>query len=106
MPIVSSPQSSDAEWQALVGKAIVCFGDIELISIKCLAHIPQDKISDSAARLEFSRRADLLIELIEGRPNLDYDMKGLLEGFKRARVAGLSRRAPPRLRFRKTNRRG
>lgn len=80
-----SPQDEDAKWQAAVGKAIIRFGDIELISLKCLAHIPQDKIADAAARLEFSRRASLLIELLEARPRLSDPLKGLLDGFKRAR---------------------
>jgi hypothetical protein len=42
---------------ALDGKAILRFGDIELIS--CLALIPTEKIADSAAKLDFSRRSEL-----------------------------------------------
>jgi len=71
--------------------AILRFGDIELISIECLAHIPQEKISDSSARLDFSRRVDLLIEILEGRPQLNEDMQGLLEGFKRAKILAKTR---------------
>lgn len=81
----ASLAQEDEKWQAAVGKAIIRFGDIELISFKCLAHIPQDKIADSAASLDFSRRADLLIELLEARSSLSAPLKGLLEGFKLAK---------------------
>lgn len=81
----------DSEWQALVGKAIVRFGDIELISLRCLAYIPADNISESAARFEFSRRVGLLIEILEGRPVLNEPMKGLLAGFKRAKTLAQTR---------------
>lgn len=75
----------DSEWQALVGKAILRFGDIELISLRCLAQIPTEKIAASVARLEFSRRADILIEILEGRPTLTESLEALLTGFKRAK---------------------
>ena len=73
---MSSPSSSanHAQWEALVGRAILCFGDIELISIKCLALIPSDKIGDSAARMDFYRRAELLIEILEARPERDANL--------------------------------
>ncbi|TAJ16272.1 MAG: hypothetical protein EPO47_07700 [Rugosibacter sp.] len=86
-----SLHAPDLEWQALVGKAILRFGDIELISLLCLAHIPTDKIAESAARLEFSRRADILIEILEGRPALTEPMAALLAGFKRAKVLARTR---------------
>ncbi|MDE1943708.1 MAG: hypothetical protein KGI47_11275 [Betaproteobacteria bacterium] len=82
----SSLHAPDLEWQALVGKAILRFGDIELISLSCLAHIPTDKIAESAARLEFSRRADILIEILEGRSGITPPLAALLVGFKRAKV--------------------
>ena len=82
---------NDSAWQAYVGKAIIRFGDIEKISLLCLEHIPQDKIGDSAARLEFSRRADLLIELLEGRRTLNANLKGLVDGLKRAKVLAKTR---------------
>jgi hypothetical protein len=83
------PHPDDSEWQALVGKAIVRFGDIELVSLQCLSHIPGETIGNSAARLEFSRRVDLLIEMLEGRSELNESMRGLLDGFRRAK--GLAR---------------
>ena len=36
-------QRDTEEWRTVVGKAIICFGEIELITYKCLAHIPSDK---------------------------------------------------------------
>jgi hypothetical protein len=86
-----SLHAPDAEWQALVGKAILRFGDIESISLRCLAHIPTDKIAESAARLEFSRRVDILIEIMEGRPALTPTFAALLNGFKRAKVLAKTR---------------
>ena len=55
------------EWQTAVGKAIVSFAELELITYKCLAHIPMDQISESSSRLPFSRRVDLIVEILEGR---------------------------------------
>lgn len=85
---MNSPSATDqhaAEWEALVGKTILRFGDIELISIKCLSLIPSDKISDTASRLEFSRRAELIVEVLEARPERNPEMSVLLDGFKRAK---------------------
>jgi hypothetical protein len=85
---MTKPSSSSdhyLEWETLVGRAILRFGDIELISIRCLALIPKDKIGDSAARLDFSRRADLLIELLEARMDRDASVNEVLSGMKRAR---------------------
>jgi hypothetical protein len=86
-----SPHAPDLEWQSLIGKAILRFGDIELISLRCLARIPTDKIAASAARLEFSRRADILIEILEGRPALTESLTALLAGSKRAKVLAKTR---------------
>jgi len=90
---MSSPSSSanHAQWEALVGRAILCFGDIELISIKCLALIPSDKIGDSAARMDFYRRAELLIEILEARPERDANLNAILLGIKRAKVLAKTR---------------
>lgn len=91
MTDATSLHAPDYEWQALVGKAILRFGDIELISLRCLALIPTDKIAESAARLEFSRRAEVLIEILEGRPALTEPLVALLAGFKRAKVLARTR---------------
>jgi hypothetical protein len=85
---MSTPSSSDAnavEWERLVGKAILRFGDIELVSVKCLQVFPADKIGVSASRLGFSQRTDLLIEILESRPQRSAHLETLLVGFKRAK---------------------
>lgn len=75
----------------MVGKAILKFGDIELISIKCLALIPTDKLDDSASRLDFGRRAGLLIEILEGRDNLCENLTTIRDGLKKAKELAKTR---------------
>ena len=85
---MKSPFATDqhaAEWEALVGKAILRFGDIELVSMKCLSLIPSDKIIDTASRLDFSRRAEWIVEVLEARSERSSEMSALLNGFKRAK---------------------
>ncbi|MEW7972759.1 MAG: hypothetical protein AB2821_04660 [Candidatus Thiodiazotropha endolucinida] len=85
---MSTPSAVDKhaeEWEAFVGKAILRFGDIELISVKCLSVLPEDQISESASRLEFGRRTDLIIELLEARESLSDHLGILLKGLKRAK---------------------
>ena len=60
-----------AEWEELIGRSILRFGDIEYVSVMCLSLIPTDKISDAASELSFARRASLLIEILEARDNRD-----------------------------------
>jgi hypothetical protein len=55
------------EWRRLVGTVLLSFGEIELLTMKCLAHLPSDKIADTASRLPFGTRTDLLVEIIEDR---------------------------------------
>jgi hypothetical protein len=78
------------EWEALVGKALLRFGDIEYVSVRCLSLIPLDRISDAGGRLSFSNRADLLIELLEGREIRGPQLESILSGLKRAK--GLARK--------------
>lgn len=84
---MSSPSTSrdHEKWERLVGKAILKFGDIELISIKCLALIPKDKLDDSASRLEFGRRAGQLLEILEGRNSLCEHLITIRDGLKKAK---------------------
>lgn len=84
MPTPSSCDSQSSEWEALVGKAILRFGDIELVSIRCLEAIPKDQISTSAAKLEFGRRAELLTELLEARTDRLEVENEILVALKRA----------------------
>lgn len=85
---MTSPSASPEHaglWESLVGKAILRFGDIELVSIKCLEVIPTDDISESTARLGFAQRAELLIEILEARIDRTPDLDQLLECLKRAK---------------------
>jgi hypothetical protein len=91
MPRALPHRPHEAEWRELIGRAITCFGEIEFVSIKCLAFIPQDQISVSVGALDFARRVDIMIELLEGRPNLDPDLRGLLRGFIRAKSLAKTR---------------
>jgi hypothetical protein len=79
------------EWEALVGKAILRFGEIELISMKCLAFLQIAKISDKIARINFSSRAASIIKLLEARKERDNHLNALLEGFKRAKELAKTR---------------
>lgn len=90
---MSSPSRSTAHdaWEGLVGKAILRFGDIELISIKCLSLIPSDKIEESTSRLDFGRRAALLVEILEARKSLDDHLKTIRDGMKRAMTLAKTR---------------
>ena len=74
-----------AEWQAVVGKAIVSFAELELITYKCLAHIPMDQISETSSRLQFSRRVDLIVEILEGRSPLPKAVSDFVAMLRRAR---------------------
>ena len=73
------------QWRAVVGKAIVSFGELELVTHQCLAHIPSDKISETSSRLPFSRRVDLIVEILEGRTPVPEAVSSFIAMLKRAR---------------------
>lgn len=77
---------NDAEWEALIGKGIVSFGRIEVLSVKFLDHFLSEEIDRSALRQAFSRRADQVIARLEARGMPNPDELGLLEGFRRAKA--------------------
>ena len=74
-----------AEWESLVGKAMVRFGDIELVVTKCLTIIPRDEMGKTAARLEFGRRSDLLIEILTGKEDRGEHLEQIMVLVKRAK---------------------
>lgn len=74
-----------AEWKTLVGTVILSFGDIELITLKCLAHLPTDNIYESASTLPFGRRVDLIIEILQGYGNKPNAATTLIEKLKQAK---------------------
>ena len=73
------------EWRSVVGRAIVGFGELELITYKCLAHIPSDKISSTSSRLGFSLRVELIVEILEGRKPKPEHVVEFLRMLKRAK---------------------
>jgi len=73
------------EWRAVVGKAIVSFGELELITQQCLVHLPTDKISETASKLSFTRRTDLIVEILESWPAPGDEVSRFIEMLKRAR---------------------
>lgn len=79
------------EWHAIVGKAIVGFGELELITYKCLAHLPNEKIADTSSRLGFALRVDLIVEMLEGREKQSARIAEFIRMLKRARVLAQTR---------------
>ena len=73
------------EWRAVVGKAIVCFGELELITYKCLAHLPSDKIANATSKLGFSNRVALIVEILEGRKPVTEQVSRFVAMLKNAR---------------------
>ena len=74
------------EWRSLVGSVILSFGEIELITLKCLAHLPNDHIYESVSTLPFGRRVDLIVEILEGRSNSISEVASLIKKLKRAKA--------------------
>ena len=74
-----------AEWRTLVGTVILSFGEIELITLKCLAHLPTDNIYESTSTLPFGRRVDLIIEILQGCGNKPNAATALIEKLKQAK---------------------
>jgi len=85
MSTPSSIETHAAEWESLVGKAILRFGDIELVSIKCLMLIATESVGRSAAKINFARRSELLIEILEANNELNEYLQELLSAFKQAK---------------------
>ena len=78
-------QRETNEWRRVVGKAIVCFGELELITYKCLAHIPSDNKAGTSSLLPFGRRVALIIEILEGRKPWSAEIAAFVEMLKRAK---------------------
>lgn len=74
------------EWRRMVGTAILSFGDIEFITLKCPAHIPSDTIVKVSSRLPFSRRVDLIVQILEGRSSQPPSVMTLIATLKRAKA--------------------
>lgn len=79
-----------SEWHGIVGRAIVGFGELELVTYKCLAHLPSDKISDTSSRLGFALRVELIVEILESRKGTGSTAE-FVRMLKRARVLAQTR---------------
>jgi hypothetical protein len=88
---MGTPSSSDphaAEWELLVGKAILRFGDIELVSVKYLQLFGTSK---SDQRRDFSERADLIIKHLESNSERNAELDELLRGYTQAKELAKNR---------------
>jgi hypothetical protein len=74
-----------AKWRTLVGTAVLSFCDIEFITQECLKHLPTDNIYKSVSTLPFSRRVDLIIEILQGWSNTPKAATTLIEKLKLAK---------------------
>jgi hypothetical protein len=80
-----STTSDHLEWESLVGRALLRFGDIEYVSVRCLDVIPGERLFASTSGLEFSRRVDILLEILNNRKELTPPLSKLRDAFKRAK---------------------
>ncbi len=55
------------EWQQLVGKSIIAFGDIELVTYNCLTYLPSEHIFEVVSDLSFAKRIELISRIIESK---------------------------------------
>lgn len=86
-----SASSDHLEWELLVGRALLRFGDIEYVSVRCLDVIPDERIFESTSRLDFSRRVEILLEILSNRKELTPPLCKLMDGFKRAKELARTR---------------
>lgn len=69
------------EWALLVGTAIVRFGEIELISLKCFAFFSPEDSALSVAKLNFVPRAEKLIKVLQAQECVTRDIQELISAF-------------------------
>jgi len=86
-----STASDHLEWESLVGRALLRFGDIEYVSVRCLDVIPDERVFASTSGLEFSRRVEVLLEILNNRKELTPTLTKLRDGFKRAKELAKTR---------------
>ena len=72
------------QWKNCIGKAILGFGEIELITLKCLEYFPTDNIYKTTSSLALGRRIELLIEILsESKKGIE--VENILRMFRRAK---------------------
>lgn len=72
------------QWKSCVGKAILGFGEIELITLKCLEYFPRNNIYKTTSSLSLGRRIELLIEILTENKDED-EIDSILKMFQRAK---------------------
>lgn len=66
------------KWGRLVGRFILAFGDIESITYLCIAKIPSERIFESASKLFFGKRVELILELLQSKKEVTGRTRELL----------------------------
>lgn len=79
------------EWYFAIGKAIVIFGEIELITHQFLVHFSKEKIAATASRQSFTFRADLITEILTGRNSKSEQINAFIQMLKRSRELARTR---------------
>jgi len=82
---MTSDDCEREEWEQLIGKAILSFAEIELITYHFLKHIPQDDIFQAVSRLSFGHRVDLILRILNGRNGLPDVGEKFKENLQKAR---------------------
>lgn len=91
METPSTSAEHSTEWENYVGKAILRFGDIELVSIRLIGAANPGKSLKAISRLTFSERASELIELLDSQDQLSASDSALLGGYIRAKELARTR---------------
>lgn len=73
------------EWRSAIGRAMISFGELELITYQCLVHLPKEKIEATASRQGFTFRVDLIVEMLGGWKSKSVQITTFIQLLKRAR---------------------
>jgi hypothetical protein len=74
----------EREFAPLVGKAILNFGLIEFSILEAAGLLPNEVILETAAKLQFKPRIELLIEILSGKRNKGDALARLIRLLKEA----------------------
>jgi hypothetical protein len=55
------------EWAQLIGQTLIDFGDIEMITYRCLERFPSENIFPSVSRMKLGQRIDLITNVIQSK---------------------------------------
>ena len=85
-PSKSDERDLRGEWAPIVGRFILSFGDIENVTYLALLQLPKDKIFATTSSLSFGKRVDLVLELVDGHPEIAKNLaKTFAEKLKNAK---------------------